>query len=63
MAKDRGPKGQDRKTYFWDPFLQTHGRPPDPPRRPRKGKGGETEPVEPRPKPTPLHGGAEAPIE
>jgi hypothetical protein len=56
--KRRGGKGS-----WWDPFLRAHGQPPRPPRRPRKDDGGETEPVEPRPKPAPLQGGAEAPIE
>ena len=54
--------GRNRRTSWWDPFLRAQPN-PRPPRRPRKGPGGETEPVEPRPKPTPLQGGAEAPIE
>jgi hypothetical protein len=37
--------------------------PQKPPRRRRGKEGGETIPVEPSPKPLPLAGGAEAPLE
>ena len=60
----RRPRGRGRKTNWWDPFLRAKPSPPPrPPRRPRKGPGSEMEPVEPRPKPTPMQGGAEAPVE
>jgi hypothetical protein len=39
------------------------GRPPKPPRKGRPDEGGEPMPAIPRPKPKPLSGGAEAPIE
>lgn len=59
--KDQGRIGRGRKGSWWNSFLRAQGRPPNPPRRPRDG--GEPAFATPRPKPSPLEGGAEAPIE
>lgn len=61
-ARAKGTAERDRPgAGFWWDFVRARPR-RRPPHNPRND-GGEPAPVKPRPKPVPMQGGAEAPVE